>query len=407
MRVAFYLASKLLRSKRNKQLLSLISVITILGIALGVAVLIISLTVLNGFDSAVREKIVNFNSHLIITGFSDRNLPEIDYLKDNITFKSAESIESISSFISKNSIIRASNTSEGIVLFGIDFDQNNLGLDRYIIKGNFESENSGRPGIILGKKLAMRLGVGLNDVVTLLSPAGDSRPSIYNPPVIKQFAVSGIYESGMAGYDDQKAYIDIKIAQGMFLLGNKVSGYNIRLKDIDKIDSIERNLQESLGFPFYVRSIFKEHQNIFTWLELQKEPIPIILGMIILVSVFNIIGTILMTVIERTPAIGILKSLGSTRKLISNIFLIQGIYLGSIGIAAGNILAFILSLVQIKFNIISLPESVYFLSAVPIELNAVNYIIVSIITFLLCIVSSLIPSYIASKIQPISAIRFD
>jgi lipoprotein-releasing system permease protein len=226
-------------------------------------------------------------------------------------------------------------------------------------------------------------------------------------PNIQKFIISGIFESGMATYDDLVAYVNLKSAQRLFNINNNISGYDIRVNDITKIDSLTTYLTDHLDYPYAVRSIYQIHRNIFTWIALQKKPIPIVLGLIIIVAVFNIVGTLLMIVLEKTGAIGILKSLGARKRQIIAIFVYQGSYLAIAGILIGNVIAFILTELQLRYKIISIPSSVYFMSSVPIFISAQNFLIVSIITFILCIIASLMPSYIASKIQPVSALRFN
>ena len=402
-----FVAKKYISSKK-RSFFSLISVITIAGIAIGVTVVVIALSILDGFDSVVRDKIVSLNSHILISGYNEKDLPDDQKIISKIEQVLGKDHNSTSKFISKNSIIRSDQRSEGISLIGVDAGSNNLGIDKFILQGTFLKENSIKsPSIVLGKKLAERLLVKLNDKITIFSLKKNELPSFNNPPAISQFYVGGIYESGMPEYDDLKAYISFNTAQTLFEMGGKISGYNIRLNNLSKIDSLNSELHDSFGYPYYVRTIFRQHQNIFTWIELQKEPIPIILGLIVLVAVFNIIGTMLMNILERTSQIGILKSLGANRKQILEIFFIQGLFLALIGITIGNILAFVLSKAQLEFNLIKLPDTVYFLSTAPIEINIFNYVLVSVTAFILSIASSLIPSIIASKINTISAIRFD
>jgi lipoprotein-releasing system permease protein len=193
----------------------------------------------------------------------------------------------------------------------------------------------------------------------------------------------------------------------MFEIQNSISGYNIRLNNVSKIDTIAARLQDELGYPYYVRTIFQVHQNIFTWIDLQKEPIPIVLGLIIVVAVFNIIGTMLMIVLERTSSIGVLKSMGFSKKIIMKIFFIQGLFLGILGIVLGCLLALLLSFLQMQFDIISLPGSIYFISSVPISIDLGNYLLVASLGLLLSVFASLIPSYIASRMNVISSIRFE
>lgn len=407
MPISIYLAKRYIKSKKNSRFISTISFITILGIAIGVCVVIIALTVLDGFQKTITEKIINLNYHIKITAFGNRNLPNPNEVIPFIKNQFSNEIIRIEPFISKLAIIKSKKVTEGITITGLKEEALHFNLKKYIIEGTINITEDDSQKIILGKKLSEKLLVKLNDKVTIFSLKQDQIPSPENPPSIMQFTVAGIFESGMSEYDDMNAYVNYFTAQELFGMGGKISGYNIRIKNISKVDSLSDKLQEFLGYPYYVRTIFNVYQNIFTWLELQQEPIPIILGLIIFVAVFNIIGTLLIIVIERTNAIGILRSLGANRKLILKIFIVHGAYLTLIGIVLGNFLAYILSIIQERFNIISLPEKIYFVTKVPLYITIDNYLLISIITAAISLIASLLPAYVASKIQPISAIRFD
>lgn len=405
MNFSIFIANRYVRSKRGSKFLSLISVISFTGIALGVAVVIIAMAILQGFDNTVRDKIVKLNSHLQVTAFSKKNLNFIPGFGAYVNKNLDKNVLSVSPFLSKEAIIKSKAISEGIFILGLDPKADNSEINKFIIQGSFNLSDSN--SIILGKKLAEKLFLKLNDKVTVFSLKSDSLPSEQNPPAIGQFIVKGIYESGMAEYDDINCYINLSAANNFLGLSNTISGYNVKLKNITGIDSIVIKLQEVLGYPYYVRSIYKVHQNIFTWLDLQKEPVPIILGLIIIVAVFNIVGSLLMLVLEKTTAIGILKSMGATNSQILRIFLYQGFYLGLFGIATGNILAYILSFIQLNYKVISLPGTLYFINAVPITINPLHYLLVSSVTVVLCLLVAIIPSSIAAKIKPIKAIRFE
>lgn len=405
MSLPFYIARRYIKSKKNSQLISLISVITIAGIALGVAVLIIALTVLEGFEKVVEDKIIGFNEHIVISGFSNKNLPASREYTKHIEDLASPYVENITPYISKSVILRSNKNADGLILIGIE-DNAELDIKDYIISGSYNFEKEGKDAIIIGKKLADRLGIDVEDKLTIIALRDDKIPSPFNPPLLKQFIVSGVYESGMAIYDDARVFIKLATASEFLSMENEISGYNIRMNDISKIDSIEQVLQRNLSYPYYVQSIFKKHQNIFTWLDLQNKPIPIILGMVIIVAAFNMIGTILMIVLERTSEIGMLRSIGARKKEIIKLFLFQGSYLSLIGVLIGNLIAISLTMLQINFDLITLPGSVYFLTAVPFSLNPFTYLIVSLIALLICFLTTLIPSYIASKANIINAIRF-
>ena len=405
MSFSFYLSKKYTLSKKDSRFINFISGFSIAGIALGVATLIIALSILNGFEDTITKKIIDFDSHIQV--FSYRNsLPSyIDYQPqiDDLLFPNAEAINP---YASKLAIIGTRSTKEGVNIKGIISENNAINVKHNIVEGEFKFENGEVPALVIGRKLANKLLVHVGDVVTVFALRNEQLPSFDNLPNIQKFKINGVFESGMAEYDDLYAYTNLSTAQKLFDLGDKISGYDIKLKDISKIDSLTSVLANELRYPYAVRSIYQTHRNIFTWIELQKEPIPLILALISIVAVFNIIGTLLMIILEKTKAIGTLKSLGATKKQIIGIFVYQGAFLATLGIFIGNIIALVLTYLQLEFNLISIPSSVYFMSAIPILLKPEVFGIVSIITFVLSIVVSIIPSYIASKIDPVTALRF-
>jgi lipoprotein-releasing system permease protein len=312
----------------------------------------------------------------------------------------------ISSYISKKVILSSKELAEGIILNGIDPSYAEMSLNRIIIEGTNDLQKN-KTGIIIGKKLADKFNIKIGDQITIFSLNNDSPPSISNLPLVEQFKLLAIYESGMAEYDDIHAYINFTTSEDFFELDNEVTGYNINLENPEEIDSVKLVLSDMLSYPYYVRSYRDINKHIFTWLELQQKPVPIVLGLIIIVAVFNIVGAVLMLIVQKTSAIGVLRSMGVNSKQILQIFLLQGVSLALIGIAIGNFLAFSLSYIQNEFKVIKLPEEIYYLSSVPININLEIYIMISIIGLLISFLTSLIPSYIASRIQPLTAIKFN
>ncbi len=403
----FYISSKYTFSKKDSRFITFISSISIAGIALGVATLIIALSILDGFQKTITNKIIDFDSHIQISSYTN-TLPdyrsELPVLKEKLYPYAIE----INPFVSNLAIISSSIIKDGVSIKGIRPEDDWKGVKEDIVAGKFSLDKSGDyPAIIIGQKLADKLLVKVGDKVTVFALNKNKIPSPDNLPNIKKFVITGIFESGMAAYDDLVAYVNLNDAQNLFNTGSDISGYDIKVNNISKIDSLTNYLTDNLPYPYAVRSIYQIHRNIFTWIELQKKPIPIVLGLIIIVAVFNIIGTLLMIVLEKTNAVGIIKSLGATRRQIISIFIYQGIFLAIAGIAIGNIIAFVLTDLQLKYRIISIPSSVYFMSTVPIELSVHTFAGVSVLTFTLCIIASFIPSFIASKIQPVSTLRFN
>lgn len=413
MHLTFFLTKKFIQNRKNSKNFSLFSIITIIGIAIGVATLIITLSILNGFEKIITDKLTNLNSHIEVIGFSDNLLPNYQSNQVIIAKTLNGSYKNIYPTISKLSVVSHSNIKEGITLKGIsnDYLKNNILLYKKEGKFIFDTTsflNKDKPyEIIIGKSLANKILAKLGDEITIFSLRKNEIPSENNFPIINKFMIIGIFESGMAKYDDAYAYINFDLAKNLFGLQNEISSFEIQLNNISRIDSLAETLQDNLRYPYYVRTVFQINSNIFTWIELQKKPIPVVLGLIIIVAVFNIISTMLMLVLEKTNEIGILKSLGLKSKSIVKIFFFQGIFISFMGVLLGNILAYVLSKIQLEFNIIKLPASVYFVSEVPLLLDINNFLLVSGITFIIAILISIIPSSLAARINPVTTLRFN
>jgi len=400
-----FISKKFTLSKKDSRFITLISSISVIGISLGVATLIIALSILEGFEKTIQKKIIEFDSHIQINSYRTL-LPNYKRILPNILDLLSPYAEEVNPNASNLAIISSKFVQEGVNIKGIFPENKSLKIKENIVSGVYNFTSGKNPAIIIGKKLADKLFVKVGDEVTIFALNKNQIPSPDNLPNIQKFVIKGIFESGMAEYDDLNAYTDLKIAQLLFNFGDNITGYDIKLNDVSKIDSLTSLLSRKLRYPHSVRSIFQKHRNIFTWIELQKKPIPIVLGLIILVAAFNIIGSLLMIVLEKINAIGTLKSLGAMNRQISRVFIYQGIFLAVIGILLGNILAYILMTMQLNYNIISLPSSVYFMSTVPIVLTVKIFAGVSLITLLLCLTASFIPSIIASRIRPINSLRF-
>ena len=407
MQLLLFLTRKFLKSKKDSRLISSVSKITIGGISVGIAVVIMALTILDGFENVVARKIAEFNSQVKITGFGNRDLPDPEYVSSKIKETFGNEITSVEPFASKLAIIKSKKITDGINLTGITDSFSNTSFKKFLIRGSQILDDKSGNKILIGKVLAQRLRLKLNDRITIFCLRGNQPPTRENPPSIEQFFVSGIYETGISEYDDGNAFITLQKSRELFGMKGTVSGFSVGIRNLNKTNKISGELQDYLGYPFYVRTIYQVHQNIFTWIELQKKPIPIVLGLIIIVAVFNIVGTMLMVVLERTNSIGILRSLGTERKFIIQSFIANSIYLIFWGLLFGNLLAFVFSLLQKEFNIISLPDKIYFVTSVPISIDVNNYLLVSGITVIVSLISSLLPAIAASKINPINALRFN
>jgi lipoprotein-releasing system permease protein len=399
-----FVAARYLRSGRNNSFFSFITAIAVLGVMLGTATLIIALSVLGGFEREITEKVVGFTSHVQILGF--QNQPLRHFRTSMIRIGHAYPVvTAISPFVAREALIRSREGVDGILLKGIDPLHDNSTTRRFIIAGAYDlgREQGGPPKLIVGRKLASKLGLAVGDRATVF---GIGRLVEQGQARVMQFRVTGIYESGMAEYDDVYAFTDLEDAQTLFQTGDGVTGFDLLLSRIDSAGAVAEGVQEMLGYPHYGRTVFETYRNLFSWIDLQKKPVPIVLGLIIIVATVNIIGTLLMMVLDKTREIGILAALGATPWGITGIFVRQGMIIGVTGTALGNLLAFALCYVQETFRVFSLPSDIYFMTSVPILLRPEYFLLVTAITLLLCLASSVLPARLASRLKPVNAIRF-
>jgi len=371
---------------------------------LGTAALIITLSILDGFEREIKEKVVGFTSHIQVQGFQNLPLPDYHRAIDRV-MKEISAVKAMSPYVAKEGMIRAGDAVDGIFLKGIDPAMDVSAPRHYLVEGTFLSEKQqGINQIVIGKKLANRLNVTIGDKLVVFGlPQGRTQST---QPRAMQFRLVGIYESGMAEYDDIYAYTHLSNAQKLFQLGDDILGYDILVNDIMQVDDVAKQVQELLGYPHYARTVFQLYRNLFSWVELQKKLSPLLLSLIIIVATVNIIGTLLMFVLEKTEAIGILKSLGASPRFIQNIFLLQGLTIGLIGIILGNGLALLFCWLQQQFNLISIPADIYYMSTVPIVLRVENFILVTVAAFALCLLTSILPSRAAAKLDPVTALKF-
>lgn len=371
---------------------------------LGTAALIITLSVLDGFEKQIKEKAIDFTSHIQVQGFQNAPLANVETsihrVKERVT-----GVKSMTPFAAREGMIRSRHGVDGIFLKGIDPRTDVLMSRQQLVSGTILTHERGNMArILIGVRLADRLSVGPGDTVAVFALPGTNQQT--SQPRVKQFQIAGMFESGMAEYDETFAYAHIADVQNLLQLGERVSGYDVLVTDLSDVDTIAARIEDILGYPHSAHTVFQLYRNLFSWVELQKRLSPILLSLIIVVATVNIIGTLLMFVLEKTRAIGILKSLGAGPRLIRRIFMLQGLTIAAIGIGLGNLTAFLLCWVQLQFQLIQIPSEIYYMSTVPIVLHPLNFILVTGVALLLCLVTTLIPSRAAAKLDPVAALRF-
>jgi lipoprotein-releasing system permease protein len=406
-----FIARRYLAAKRKTGFINLITYISVLGVAIGVAALIIVLSVMNGFESEVRSRIIGFDSHIRIRTYHDEGMDSVGAVISKI--RNIPHIVGLSPYILDKGMIQAGGRSDGCLIRGADpetIDQVS-DLAKNVVYGKAVLgmvERPGQrplPGIVMGRYLAERLYVEPGDVVTIFTPSG-MRSMLQMPPV-KQFAVSGYFETGMYEYDNTYVYISIDAAQELFRMGGKVSGVEIRLDDLYKADQVVSAIEKRLGFPYYPMTWFEMRKNLFSWMQLEKWAMFIILSLIIMVAAFNIVSTMIMVVMEKTKEIGILKSMGATSGGIMRIFLAQGAVVGLLGTALGLSIGYGLCWAQMRYKIFSLPGDVYFISVLPVKMAVQDFIQIGFASVFICLVASLYPAKKAASLVPVEAIRYE
>lgn len=414
----FFIARRYLQAKRKQMFVSLVSFMSVAGIFLGVAALIIVLAVMNGFETDLRNKILGINSHIILMKYTG-SMSDYEPVRANV--QKIPDVVASTPFIYGQAMIKKEDRVTGIVLRGIepesagkviDFGKISAGNVRDL-DGTAAAENE-LPGILIGKELSSQIGAFLDDTVEVLSPMGVPTP-IGLVPKIRKFHVAGIFDSGFYEYDSSLAFISLKESQKFLNMGDEVTGLEIKVQNLYDAEKIARTIEAELGYPFWARNWMQMNKNLFSALRLEKRVMFIILSLIVLVAAFNIITSLTMVVMEKTKDIAILKSLGATAANIMKIFMIQGLLIGVsgtiLGCTAGILVALrlekISGFVEDLFGFKILPGDVYYLSQLPSRIDYGDVFIIVVVTMILSFLATLYPAWRASRLDPVEALRYE
>lgn len=402
-----FIAIRYLKSKKKNKGISINTLISTGGVAVGVMALLVVLSVMSGFHEDLQKKILGVNSHMVILsyqGYINEYKSILEKLKDK------KEIVSSSPFVMGQVMVSSGKKAHGVFIRGIDPDNEakTTDIEKYLKDGNLKelSDIKDMPKIIIGSELASSLGVFNGDIVTILSPTGDIGP-LGMLPRVKQFKVAGIFEVGMFEYDANLVVTHIHSAQEFFDMKDSVTGIEIRLKDIYSASTIREKLQTELDFPLFAKDWMQMNKNLFSALKLEKFAMFIILILIILVASFNIISTLIMNVIEKRREIAILKAMGATDNGIMSIFMLQGLIIGLVGTLIGVTGGYTLCYIINKYQIIKLPADIYYLSHLPVKTKLFDFIIVSISAITISFLSTIYPALQASKLNPVEPLRYE
>ncbi|MCP3872524.1 MAG: lipoprotein-releasing ABC transporter permease subunit [Desulfobacteraceae bacterium] len=401
-----FIAGKYLKAKRKEGFISLITFLSIAGVTVGVMALVIVIAVMSGAETDFRNRILGLEPHILVMNYSgkfDNYSRILSNLKENNQIKGASPI------LFAQAMIRTRHSFSGVMVRGIDPESGfslikGFGSKKLKRMLNKDGTDENFPGIILGKELANSVGVIKGDKIILMSPNGFISPM--GPiPSMKRFVVKDTFDSGMYEYDSSLAYIHLKDAQKLAGAKNKISAIGIWVENVLNVKTIKDGFSDILSYPFYLRDWMDINKSLFSALKLEKTAMFIILALIILVAAFNIASALIMMVMEKTKDIAVLKAMGATNKTIRKIFIIKGMIIGTLGTFIGTVSGVVICLFLKKYDFIQLPDA-YPFSTLPVQLEFFDVFLIAICAIILCFLSTLYPSYKASKMDPVEALRY-
>jgi lipoprotein-releasing system permease protein len=418
MRYEWFIGLRYLKAKRKQTFISIITIISIVGVMVGVMTLIVVLAVMSGFEKTLKEKILGTQAHLVLLKANQEGMDHYEEAAKKV--QEVKGVVSAAPFIFNQVMLSSESNVSGVVIKGIDPDRvgnvtelaHNMKAGRLQdLKEGGESDSS---GIILGVELAKHLGVSLNEAIQVISPLGTMTP-MGMMPKMKRFRVVGIFYSGMYEYDNTMAYVSLESAQKFFGMGARVTGIEIKTNDIYKVKEIGKEIRQKMGFPFWTKDWMEMNRNLFSALKLEKIAMFIILVLIVLVAAFNIISTLIMVVMEKHKDIAILKSMGAPSKGILKIFVIEGGVIGVVGTVFGTILGLAAALnlekitgfVENLFGFKILASDVYYIDKLPSQVNPLDIALIVMTAILISLLATLYPSWRASRLDPAEALRYE
>ncbi|MCL2789227.1 MAG: lipoprotein-releasing ABC transporter permease subunit [Desulfobulbus sp.] len=403
----WFVSLRYLRAKRKQKFISLITIISILGVAVGVLALIVVLSVYTGFTEGLRDQIIGVNAHALVQRYG-MTIADPEAVTTKI--EAVAGVEATTPYIYAQALISSATQSTGVVLRGIDAASSMrvLSIGQKMVAGQLTDLDrpSEVPAIVLGRDMARQLQVGIGDRVRLISPNGPLSPMGVLPKV-RICVVAGIFATGMFEYDSTMGYINLDTARSLTDLRRGVHGIEVRVKNIDLADRTASAIQQALGADYSVRDWMQLNQNLFAALKLEKLGIFIALDLIILVAALNIISALIMMVMEKNRDIAILKSMGATTRAIMRIFFHQGMVIGfagtTLGVAGGLGLCALLK----RYKIIELPSNVYPMSTMPIKVVPLDVTVIAVSAILITLIATLYPSWKASQIRPAEVLSYE
>jgi lipoprotein-releasing system permease protein len=402
------------RAKRRNHYISFISLISLLGITLGMTALITVMSVMNGFQEEIRTRILGVASHIQISGVNEKlsNWQGVA----NEAIKHSQ-VEAAAPYVSAQGMVSFNQVVRGVLVRGVLPSKEDKVADfsQMMISGELNNLVSGEFGIVVGAELAQSLGASKGDKIVLISPQGQMTP-VGILPRLKQFTITGIFKAGHFEYDSTLVLIHMADAQKLYRMENtQVSGVRLKLQDLFQSKQVVQELLPMISDTTFISDWTSQHANYFRAIQIEKRMLSLILALLILVAAFNIVSTLVMAVTDKQSDIAILRTLGASPRSIMKIFIIQGTLIGFLGtilgVLGGVLLAFnvdsVIASIEYLFNVQFLSREVYYISEVPSDPHLVDIVTVAILSFGLTILATIYPSYRASKVNPAEALRYE
>jgi lipoprotein-releasing system permease protein len=406
MKYTLFIAKRYLLAKKEAGFITVISLISILGVTVGVAALIVVLSVFNGFNGLVTDILVGFDPHVRVQLPAGTDAATAQSVKDFVS--SQNSVSGMSSFVSGKGMLISKKTTKVIFIRGLETDAlpSVSGVTSSMVIGD-ASFSPGSADVVIGYSLADKLGIGLNDTLYVVTSAGikDALTGMALPQLFA-LKIIGIYEARNKEYDGMYAFTSLETAQELFATAS-IHGFDIRLNSIDESDDVVSDIQSRYGSGMIVQSWFDLHKDLYSVMQVERWAAFIILALIIAVASFNLLGSLTMTVIEKTRDIGILKAMGATQRDILTIFRLEGVLVGIVGSLLGLALGSFICWMQVEFQLFALDSNVYIIPAIPIEMRWMDIIMVPLSALLLCSLAAYYPSKRAALLQPSDAVRWE
>ena len=409
MKLPLWIALRYLRSRKRSAFITLLTSMSIVGVALGVTALLTVLAAMNGFENEVQTRIAGTDAHVVLLGDNAAGIHQPDSIVARV--RRQPGVVGVAAFTYTKAMAVRRGLAEGLVVKGVNLEhERGVTMIGENITPRIDQIPDGRdgalPGIVLGNELADRISSAIGDTVVLASLAGAEHGGVGYVPKLRRFVLVATFKSGLYTYDSSFGFLAIPAAQEFFGLGDAVTGVEVKIADMFQAPAMAERLRKAAGEPgLRTNNWIELNRNLFTWMKLEKAFMFVILALIVLVAAFNIISTLFMVVNEKRRDIGVLKTLGGSRRFILAIFVCEGLLIGGLGTVIGTAAGGLLIAVLKRYPLVKLPGDVYFIDRLPMHPESGDFAAVILATLVLCLAAALYPAWRASRLDPIEAIR--